>query len=169
MNVSNIQTLRLTLYKTTLTLRKALLPVIDALGAFCCWEVLIVALIMIQLEIPSITDTIYEDDRCHEADPAHGETCIEVQFNVLDSFLTVIMGWFLLIIGSGLAMDVATDAYNGKSSHVMELHEEKRYEFGQPIPPRRRAYLSRDSAWFGSMTSSGQLLTALGVVGNNQD
>ena len=70
-------TLRLALYQATSTLRRALLPVIDALGAFCCWEVLVVALFMIQLEIPSITDTIYQDDRCREADPEHGRTCIE--------------------------------------------------------------------------------------------
>ena len=160
--------LRLSLYKATSALRKMLLPVIDALGAFCCWEVLIVALIMIQLEIPAITDTIYNDDRCHEADPAHGETCIEVQFNVLDSFLTVILGWAVLIIGSGLVMDVASQ-YDKSSSHVME-YEEKRYEFGQPIPPpppRRQANLSRDSAWFGSMISSGQQSASLGAPGGN--
>jgi hypothetical protein len=163
-------TLRLSLYKATSTLRKMLLPIIDALGAFCCWEVLIVALIMIQMEIPAITDTIYNDDRCHEADPAHGETCIEVQFNVLDSFLTVILGWAVLILGSGLVMDVATDSQYGKSSsHVMDF-EEKRYEFGQPIPPppqRRQANLSRDNAWFGSMISSGQLSASLGAQGGN--
>jgi hypothetical protein len=163
-------TLRLSLYKATSTLRKMLLPIIDALGAFCCWEVLIVALIMIQMEIPAITDTIYNDDRCHEADPAHGETCIEVQFNVLDSFLTVILGWAVLILGSGLVMDVATDSQYGKSSsHVMDF-EEKRYEFGQPIPPppqRRQANLSRDNAWFGSMISSGQLSASLGAPGGN--
>merc|ERR1712216_667070 len=78
--------LRLILYHATFTLRKALLPVIDALGAFGCWEVLIVALLMIQLEMPSITDTIYSN-KCQEADPEHGRTCIEMQFNAMDTFL----------------------------------------------------------------------------------
>jgi hypothetical protein len=48
--------------------------------------------------------------------------------------------------------------------------EEKRYEFGQPIPPppqRRQANLSRDNAWFGSMISSGQLSASLGAPGGN--
>jgi hypothetical protein len=66
-------------------------------------------------------------------------------------------------------MDVATDSQYGKSSslHVMDF-EEKRYEFGQPIPPppqRRQANLSRDNAWFGSMISSGQLSASLGAPG----
>ncbi|KAL7528950.1 hypothetical protein ACHAXR_002715, partial [Thalassiosira sp. AJA248-18] len=106
----NRTTLRMVLYQATFTLRRALLPVIDALGAFCCWEVLIVALIMIQLEMPSITDTIYQDNRCEEADPEHGRTCIEVQFNALDNFLVVGIAWFVLIVASGLAMDLAGDA-----------------------------------------------------------
>jgi hypothetical protein len=138
-------TLRLALYRATSTFRWALLPVIDALGAFCCWEVLIVALFMIQWEIPSITDTIYQDDRCREADPEHGRTCIEVQFNAMDSFLTVGVAWFVLTVGSGMAMAVAGDS-DGKA-HPIE-QDENRYEFGQPIP-RRRANLSRDSNWCG--------------------
>jgi hypothetical protein len=48
----------------------------------------------------------------------------EVQFNVLDSFLTVILGWIVLIVGSGLVMDVATDAQYDKSlSNIMDYEE----------------------------------------------
>ena len=136
-------TLRMVLYQAASTLRNALLPVIDALGAFCCWEVLIVALLMIQLEMPSITDTIYEDDRCQEADPEHGRTCIEVQFNALDSFLVVGVAYVVLIVASGLAMDLA-----GYADGMTLGQDEKRYEFGQPIPQRRSNFV-RDRAWSG--------------------
>ena len=139
-------TLRLVLYNATSALRRALLPVIDALGAFCCWEVLIVSLIMIQLEMPSITDTIYQDDRCQEADPEHGRTCIEVQFNALDNFLVVGVAWIVLIAASGLAMDLAGDA--DEKSHRAGK-EEKMYEFGQSIP-QRRANVNRSRNWLGS-------------------
>jgi hypothetical protein len=155
-------TLRLALYRGTSAFRRALLPVIDALGAFCCWEVFIVALFMIQWEIPSITDTIYQDDRCREADPEHGRTCIEVQFNAMDSFLTVGVAWFVLIVGSGLAMALAGDAH-GKA-HPLD-QDEKRYEFGQPIP-RRRANLSRDASWYGYMGATSQ---PPGAAGNRGD
>ena len=142
-------TLRLVMFHATSSLRGTLRPVIDALGAFCCWEVLIVALIMIQLEMPSITDTIYKDERCQEADPEHGSTCIEVQFNALDSFLVVGIAWVVLIVASGLAMDLAGDA--DEKPHIIGGQEEKRYEFGQSIPHRRpRSNLSRDQAWFGA-------------------
>lgn len=156
-------TLLLALYRATSTFRRALLPVIDALGAFCCWEVLIVAFFMIQWEIPSITDTIYQDERCQEADPKHGRTCIEVQFNAMDSFLTVGVAWFVLVVGSGMAMAVAGD-YNRKV-HPLE-QDEMRYEFGQPIP-RRRANLSRESAWYGIMT--GTTRQSGGTVGKQDD
>lgn len=139
-------TLRMVLYQATYTLRRALLPIIDTLGAFCCWEVLIVALIMIQLEMPSITDTIYQDDRCQETDPEHGRTCIEVQFNALDNFLVVGIAWIVLIVTSGLAMDLAGDA--DEKVHLMGQGE-NRYEFGQTIP-QRRSNFNRDRAWIGS-------------------
>ena len=63
-------TLRMVLYQVVSILRRGLLPIIDALEAFCCWEVLIVALIMIQLDMSSITDTIYQDDRCQSWIPS---------------------------------------------------------------------------------------------------
>lgn len=144
-------TLRMIMYQGTSTLRRALLPIIDVLGAFGCWEVLLVALVMIQLEIPSITDTIYQDNRCQELDPEHGTTCIEVQFNALDNFLVVGVAWAVLTAASALAMDIAGDAE--LNSHNVTGEEEKRYEFGQDIP-HRRSNLSRDRAWVGSGKNS---------------
>jgi len=146
-------TVRTILYRLTVAIRSSLLPVIDALGAFCCWEVLIVALLMIQLEMPSITDTIYQDDRCEQADPEHGRTCIEVQFNATDNMLVVGIAWVVLIVASGLAMDLAVDAEQHAPSLDLGGGEEKRYEFGQPIP-QRRSNFNRDRAWIGS--SSGR-------------
>eukprot|EP00571_Detonula_confervacea_P008943 CAMPEP_0172328038 /NCGR_PEP_ID=MMETSP1058-20130122/60141_1 /TAXON_ID=83371 /ORGANISM="Detonula confervacea, Strain CCMP 353" /LENGTH=995 /DNA_ID=CAMNT_0013045135 /DNA_START=204 /DNA_END=3191 /DNA_ORIENTATION=- len=155
-------TLRMVMYQATSTFRRALLPIIDALGAFGCWEVLIVALIMIQLEMPSITDTIYQDDRCQEADPEHGPTCIEVQFNALDNFLVVGIAWVVLTAASALAMDVAGDSE--EKSHNSVGQDEKRYEFGQPIP-LRRSNLNRSRAWIGSTGDESQS----GGAGNDND
>jgi len=140
--------LRLILYHATFTLRKALLPVNDALGAFGCWEVLIVALLMIQLEMPSITDTIYSDDKCQEADPEHGRTCIEMQFNAMDTFLVVGIAWVVLTVSSSLAMDLAVEA-DEKSSDRIGGKEEQTWQPGQPIP-LRRSNMSRSRAWLGS-------------------
>ena len=139
-------TVRIALYRVTCTVRKALLRAIDALGALCCWEVLFVALIMIQLEMPSITDTIYQDGRCQEIDPHHGKTCIEVQFNALDSILTIVVAWIILITASALAIDLA--GVECEQPHCNDGIDEIRYEFGQPIP-RHRSNLSRDRAWSG--------------------
>ncbi len=138
-------TVRVAVYRVTCAVRKALLLAIDALGAICCWEVLLVALVMIQFEMPSITDTIYQDDRCKEVDPIHGKTCIEVQFNALDSILTIVVAWITLITASGLAIDLAEG--DGEQPHLSGQNE-IRYEFGQPIP-RHRSNLSRDRAWSG--------------------
>eukprot|EP00986_Skeletonema_menzelii_P017229 scaffold18376_cov160-Skeletonema_menzelii.AAC.11 len=126
-------TVRLALYHAATKLQKVLRPTIDCLGAFCSWEVLAVALVMIQLEMPSITSTIKQDDKCREADPEHGRTCIEVQFNALDCFLVVFVSFFILVVASGIAMSLAS---SGDEQPL--LHEdEKRYEYGQPIPQRR--------------------------------
>jgi hypothetical protein len=73
---------------------------------------------MIQWEILSIMDVLYQDNRCQEADPEHGLMCIEVQFNSMDSFLTVGMAWSVLIVGSRLAMVLTGGAY--AKSHSLE-------------------------------------------------
>ncbi|KAL7439906.1 hypothetical protein ACHAXH_006959, partial [Discostella pseudostelligera] len=136
-------TVRVALYRITCTARRALLLVVDALGAICCWEVLFIALIMIQLEMPAITDTIYQDDRCQEIDPNHGKTCIEVQFNTLDSLLTIVVAWIILIIACGLAIDLARDE-DDQPHHIGP--DETSYEFGQPIP-RHRSNFSRNRGY----------------------
>ena len=124
-------TVRTMLYHATSKLQKELRPAIDFLGAFCSWEVLAVALIMIQLEMPSITSTIKQDDRCQEADPEHGRTCIEVEFNAMDTFLLVIVSFIILTVASGLAMSLASS----EEEEPLLMHsDEKRYEYGQPIP-----------------------------------
>mmetsp|Transcript_4556 Transcript_4556/g.10219 ORF Transcript_4556/g.10219 Transcript_4556/m.10219 type:complete len:858 (+) Transcript_4556:626-3199(+) len=128
--------LRVVLFRLCSLLRNGLVIAIDSLGAFVCWEVLMVALVMIQLEMPSITDTIYEDDRCEEADPEHGTTCIEVQFNATDSFFVVGIAWAVLVLASGFAMDLAAQA-SEDSSPVVAGQERDRYEYGRPIPHKR--------------------------------
>jgi len=156
-------TVRRILYRLAYRARRALLPVIDGLGAFMCWEVLLIALVMIQLEMPSITDTIYQDDRCLEADPEHGRTCIEVQFNATDDILVVGIAWAVLILASGLAMDLAGEDEEldgggigvGGEGGGGGTREEKRYEFGMPIP-QRRSNLSRDRSWMGSSSPVGK-------------
>jgi len=159
-------TLRMVLYQATYTLRRALLPVIDSLGAFGCWEVLIVALLMIQLEMPSITDTIHQDDRCKEADPEHGRTCIEVQFNAMDNFLVIGIAWAVLIAANGLAMSLAYEADD--KSHAIEGQDEKRYEYGQPIP-LRRSNLSRSRAWLNPAHTKSQGNTSGAEVDDGDD
>jgi len=151
---------RMLLYRAASALQGVLLPVVDALGAFGCWEVLLVALVMIQLEMPSITDTIHDDPRCAQWDPERGETCIEVRFEALDNFLVVGVAWAVLSAACGLAMHLAGDASEGDAniySVVKGGEEETRYEFGAPIP-QRRSNLNRDRAWIGSSgQSNGQV------------
>eukprot|EP00804_Cyclotella_cryptica_P010989 CCRYP_016696-RA/>CCRYP_016696-RA protein AED:0.24 eAED:0.24 QI:216/1/1/1/0.8/0.66/6/786/860 len=138
--------LRMLFYQLTSTIQKALRPFIDATGAFCSWEVLIIALLMIQAEMPSITDTIHEDDRCMEADPEHGRTCIEVQFNAKDNFLLICIAWAVLIAASSFVCDLAVSEEDNLS-----LHRSKRYEYGMAIPRRTRANLSSDQSWKGAL------------------
>lgn len=142
--------LRMFLYELTATIQKALRPFIDTSGAFCSWDVLIVALLMIQAEMPSITDTIYEDDRCIEADPDRGTTCIEVQFNIKDSFLLVAIAYVVLVSASVFVMDLATNEENG---HILTDRHKMRYEYGMVIPPprRTRANMSSDQSWKGAL------------------
>lgn len=150
--------LRMVMYEFSSTIQKALRPFIDASGAFCSWEVLIIALLMIQAEMPSITDTIHEDDRCMEADPQHGRTCIEVQFNVKDNFLLVVIALTVLLAASFFVMDLASNEDSTQNKSIV------RYEYGMPIPRRTRANLSSDQSWKGALRNIdiGDINSAMG-------
>jgi len=68
----------------------------DLIGAFCAWEVLVIAVVMIGMLMPSITGTILMDDRCKEI----GETgyCFQVSYEILSTFYTIIAAGIALIL-----------------------------------------------------------------------
>lgn len=135
--------LRTTLFRAINGLRRSILrPLIDASGAFCAWEVLIVAVVMVQLEMPSITDTIYKDDRCEEADPENGRTCVEVQFNALDEFLLIAVAWAVLVAAATLAVNLAhtTRRRNGGGGEK-ERDDLVEFEWGQEVRVDERSHV----------------------------
>jgi len=86
---------------------------------------------------------IYQDNRCREVDPENGRMCIEVQFNAMDSFLTVGVAWFVLIVGSGLAMALAGDAHGtGATSQPPGAAGNRDDEGGEYFSP-----LQQQEAW----------------------
>ena len=138
--------LQMILYQLTSTIQKALRPFLDATGAFFSWEVLTIALLMIKVNMPSITETIYEDNWCREADPEHATILIEVQCNTKANFLLIFIEWAVLIAMSLLVLDLALIKEGNLS-----LDTSKRYEHGMIMPQRTRANLSSDQSWKGAL------------------
>jgi hypothetical protein len=83
-------------------LRKIIQTLVNFIGAFCAWEVLIVAITMICLLMPSITSTILMDPRCSEIvdTPAGPGNCFEVEFRVRRTFGLVLISGILLVLVS---------------------------------------------------------------------
>jgi hypothetical protein len=84
---------------------------IDFIGAFCAWEVFTVAVLMVDLLMPSITSTIFIDPRCAQivSTAATNTTnidtknanCFEVEFDVMkNTFWMVITGGVILLLVS---------------------------------------------------------------------
>lgn len=69
---------------------------VDLIGAFCAWEVLVIAVTMIYLLMPSITGTILTDKRCAQVDPTG--SCFEVEFNVMKTFILVLVSGTVLVL-----------------------------------------------------------------------
>jgi hypothetical protein len=73
---------------------------IDFIGAFCAWEVFAVAVIMVDLLMPSITSTILMDPRCTQLIPDES-TCFQVEFDIVKmTFWMVMAGGCLLLLVS---------------------------------------------------------------------
>ena len=72
---------------------------IDFVGAFCAWEVFTVAILMVDLLMPSITNTIIRDKRCKLLSQ-DSQSCLEVEFDMRHTFWVVIGSGILLWIVS---------------------------------------------------------------------
>jgi len=83
-------------------IRRALYMTVDFAGAFCAWEVFIIAMFMVDMLMPSITDTIYNNPAC--AQVSENGSCLKVEFNILNSFLLLVFGGAMLLLISGLVV-----------------------------------------------------------------
>lgn len=79
--------------------RERLSTWIHFVGAFCAWEVFTIAALMVQLLIPSLTATLFMDDRCSKIVP-ESNSCFEVEFTMTNTFALVITGGLMLLLVS---------------------------------------------------------------------
>jgi hypothetical protein len=79
--------------------RERLTTWIDFVGAFCAWEVFSISALMVNLLMPSITNTIIMDPRCQMLTDERG-SCMEVESGMTWVFALVITGYFLLSLVS---------------------------------------------------------------------
>jgi len=77
------------------------LHVIDFLGVFCALDVMFIALYLVDIEMPPITNTII-NPRAHFCKILHSfgfsESCLEIEFHTIPEFSYVVLGWFALSI-----------------------------------------------------------------------
>ena len=76
--------------------RRMLLAGIEFVGAFCAWEVLVAAVGMVDLLMPSITSTVILNPSC--AAISTDGSCLSVEFDLLDSFTFVLLGGLGLVV-----------------------------------------------------------------------
>jgi hypothetical protein len=69
---------------------------VSFLGSFCSWEVFAIAIVMVQMLMPTITGTIVKNPVCGKI--SGDGSCLTVEFNVIPyAFATVILGGFMLV------------------------------------------------------------------------
>lgn len=96
---------------------EAVANLVNFIGAFCSWEVFVIAIVMVQMLMPSITNTIIQNKVC--ANLSDDGSCLQVEFNIMPmTFWTILVGGFLLIATSCVAVARGTDrsASNQRSS-----------------------------------------------------
>ena len=88
---------------------------VNFVGSFCAWEVFAVAIIMVQMLMPSITSTIIQNAAC--ATVSEDGSCLQVAFNVVPfTFITVVLGGLLLVI-----LSTVTTRYVTKCALLQEF------------------------------------------------
>ena len=88
---------------------------INFMGAFCAWEVFVIAILMVDMLMPSITNTIIQKPFCAEI--SDDGSCLQVEFNVLRShFQWIIVGGILLVGASYSAVRQGVNSEEGEQS-----------------------------------------------------
>jgi len=100
--------------------------IVNFLGSFCAWEVFAIATIMVQMLMPSITDTIIRNPAC--ASISDDGSCLKIEFNLVPvAFSMVLLGGMSMVglawIVTGRAMiddneydDLSTSSINNTNS-----------------------------------------------------
>mmetsp|Transcript_4865 Transcript_4865/g.7360 ORF Transcript_4865/g.7360 Transcript_4865/m.7360 type:complete len:632 (+) Transcript_4865:529-2424(+) len=95
---------------------KRLMTIINFLGAFCAWEVFLVALFLVDMEMPTITNTIINDkdtDLCKILyQVGYDRSCLQIEFHVWNSFVLVILGGTALMQAASLTVKLSFKALN---------------------------------------------------------
>lgn len=87
---------------------EAVANLVNFIGAFCSWEVFSIAIVMVQMLMPSITNTIIQNKVC--ANLSNDGSCLQVEFNIIPmTFWTIIVGGVLLVATSCVAVGRGTD------------------------------------------------------------
>jgi len=86
---------------------------VSFLGSFCSWEVFAIAIVMVQMLMPTITNTIVQNPVCGKI--SSDGSCLTVEFNVIAlPFLTILLGGFMLV---GMTWSATARAnWHGQSS-----------------------------------------------------
>jgi len=75
---------------------KNLAVIVNFLGSFCAWEVFSIATIMVQMLMPSITDTILRNPACGTI--SDDGSCLKIEFNLVPvAFSMVVIGGTALV------------------------------------------------------------------------
>ena len=86
----------------------ALSVMVNFIGAFCSWEVFAIAIIMVQMLMPSITNTIVNNPICGQI--SSDGSCLQVEFNILPpTFSYIVIGWCLMVGTSWIVVKRGTN------------------------------------------------------------
>ena len=76
--------------------------IVNFLGSFCAWEVFSIATIMVQMLMPSITDTIIRNPACSTI--SDDGSCLKIEFNLVPfAFSMVVIGGTSMVVLSWIA------------------------------------------------------------------
>jgi hypothetical protein len=76
---------------------------VNLVGAFCAWEVFVIAILMVDMLMPSITNTIIDNPACGQI--SDDGSCLQVEFNILqNNFSLITIGGILLLSTAWVAV-----------------------------------------------------------------
>merc|ERR1712176_40610 len=112
--------------------------IVNFLGSFCAWEVFAIATLMVQMLMPSITDTIIRNPACGSI--SDDGSCLKIEFNLVPTAFSMVVfgGSFMVLLSWMVTRRAIIDGKEGGTAYTTNDNGDSNTSSNRNLSPLSR-------------------------------